>query len=196
MTRDPRGGQARMSSYAVFLRESNQLLSTVTDEFLEEKRFPIAVPHSRPRGTWGEWMKEITIPKEVLDSLVRRYDSTSWSATGGKSSTAANDDDARTVPAAGAWRRKPVLPQEPRDVSKEGGAMRGVCGAAAARSRPKSSGRARALRLRSESSLEYQRPGQVRVFRRISSVMTHKYGSLPWRNFVQTSCVALATQLI
>ena len=172
-----------MSSYAEFLRES-RILSTVTDEFLEEKKFPIAVPHSRPRGTWGEWMKEITLPKEVLNSLVRRYDSTSWSATGGKTCSAPNGDGAPNAPAAGAWQKKPVLPREPRDVAKEGGAMRGVCGAA--RSRPKSSGRARALRLRSENSLEYQRPGQVRVFHRISSLMTRNHGSLPFRNLRKT----------
>ena len=90
-----------------------------------------------------------------LDSIVRRYDSKSWSATGGRSSSAPSDNGVRTTPAAGAWRKKPALP---RDVSKEGGAMRGV-GGAATRARPKISGRARALRLRSE---EYQRPGEVR----------------------------------
>lgn len=145
-----------MSSYAEFLQEAKLL----TNDTQDEPVFPTRVPHSRPRGTWGQWMKEITIPQDALDSLVRRYDSKSWSATGGKSSNLPSNCT-RTVPAAGAWRKKPTLQpkqQGPREVSKEGGAMRGVCGGA---KRPKSSGRARALRLRAESLLDCQRPGEV-----------------------------------
>lgn len=165
-----------MSSYAEFLRESSKPL---TDDAQEEAVFPVTVPHSRPRGTWGQWMKEITIPQDALDSLVRRYDSKSWSATGGRSSNLPSDGSARTAPAAGAWLKKPTLQPdriEPRDVSKEGGAMRGVAGGA---KRPKSSGRARALRLRAESSLDYQRPGVVGL---------PSYGSLPCWNFTCTLC--------
>lgn len=149
-----------MSSYAEFLQEAKLL----TNDTQEEIKFPTRVPHSRPRGTWGQWMKQITIPQDALDSLVRRYDSNSWSATGGRSSSLPSDGCTRTVPAAGAWRKKPTLQPErkqqgPSDVSKEGGAMRGVSGA----KRPKSSGRARALRLRAESLLDCQRPGEVSI---------------------------------
>lgn len=164
-----------MSSYAEFLRESSRPLAS---DAQEETVFPVRVPHSRPRGTWGQWMKEITIPQDALDSLVRRYDSKSWSATGGRSTNLPSNSSARTAPAAGGWRSKPTLQpdrmQQGREVSKEGGAMRGVGNGA---KRPKSSGRARALRLRAESSLDYQRPGVVGL---------PSYGSLPCWNFTCT----------
>lgn len=168
-----------MSSYAEFLRESSRLLA---DDDQEEAVYPVTVPHSRPRGTWGQWMKEITIPQDALDSLVRRYDSKSWSATGGRSSNLPTNTSAGTAPAAGAWRKKPTLQPDrnqpgPRDVSKEGGAMRGVGGGA---KRPKSSGRARALRLRAENSLDYQRPGVVGLL---------SYGPLPCWNFTCPLCM-------
>ena len=149
-----------MSSYAEFLPEA-KLLSTITDHYDEEVTVPIVVPHSRRRGTWSEWMKEIKIPPDVLDSIVKRYaDSKSWSATGGRTSSAPSREDGASVAGAkvGAKQAKPTLPRP--DVAKGGGAaaMRGVHCA----NRPKLSGRARALRLRSESSQEGQTPGEVR----------------------------------
>ena len=146
-----------MSSYAEFLREAKEL-SAINDE---ERRFPVAVPHSRRRGTWTEWMKEVVIPPEVLDSLMRRYDSTSWSATGGRSSSVLKDGDTSSRPATGAWQRKPVVSQVDetrREEPKGGGATTSMHGVSGATTRPRSSGRARALRLRSESFLDEQRP--------------------------------------
>ena len=137
--------------------------ASVEEEDLRE--LSIAVPQSLPPGLWGDdSMKEVVIPSDTLDSIVRRYDSTSWSATGGKSS----DTGAGTKPpvAAASWHGSPTstgLTQ--RRGEKEGGAigsmdMRGVSGARLAR--PSVGSRARALMLRAGSSPEGQRPGEVR----------------------------------
>lgn len=173
-SRDPRGA---MSSYAEFLREAREM-SAIDDK---EQRFPVAVPHSRRRGTWTEWMKEVTVSPEVLDSLMKRYDSKSWSATGGRNISVPikhGDVSSSSRPAEGAWQMKPVLsqvevPQTRRGEPKEGGAtaMRGVSGA----TRPRTSGRARALRLRSKSFLDEQRPpSEVSYSMYVSSDVTQR----------------------
>lgn len=144
-----------MSSYAEFLTEANDL-STINDD--EEPRYPVAVPHSRRRGTWSEWMKEVVIPPDVLDSIVKRYDSTSWSATGGRSSSVSKDGGVCAKSSAAAWQKKPALSQVPRGETKGGGAraMRGVSGATRAYTR--TVGRAQSLRLRSMSFNDDRRP--------------------------------------
>ena len=178
-----------MSTYEEFLEES-KLLSGITDDSEDELEFRIAVPLSRPRGTCGEWMKEIVIQPEVLDSIVCRYDSTSWSATGGNSSSVISDVGKSTKPAATAWKRKPVTTTDrsappstmKRGMTKEGGAngsmldMRGVS-VGATRTRSVIGSRARALMLRAESSQDSQRLGEVRYHiidqhSTISSILT------------------------
>ena len=165
-----------MSSYVDFLEES-MVLSAAAENSHEERIYPHVVPHSRPRGTWGEWVKEVAIPTDVLDVIVQRYDSESWSATGGRSSSGASSDDGTGARSRG-MRSKPLATTRPAHASgaglggrgaglqvpKGGGAtqrttssaMRGVAGAGATRSQAMSSGRARALRLRSEGSLGCQ----------------------------------------
>ena len=165
-SRDPRGRQlAKMSSYKEFLEEA-RILSSTTAPSNEDIPIPITVPHSRPRGTWGQWMKEFTLPPDVLDSIVRRYDSKSWSATGGRSSARVPGEGSRVSSTSAALSWSSVAGS--RDgATKEGGAtttartMRGVS-TSGARRRPMTSGRARALLRHSETpQKEARRPGEV-----------------------------------
>lgn len=144
----------KMSSYGEFLEEA-KMLSTTEDLSHEEEFPPITVPHSRPRGTWGQWMKELTLPPEVLDFIVRRYDSKSWSATGGRSGDSASRSGGR----GSSTSRKSGSAAMP---TKEGGATSSMRGVARSRPRILSSGRARALLQRPETPQEARRrPGEV-----------------------------------
>ena len=139
-----------MSSYGEFLEEA-KILSTEADD---EEEFPITVPHSRPRGTWGQWMREFKLPPDALDSIVRRYDSKSWSATGGRSSDRASSTGPTRLSWSGVARG--------RDVTKEGGATASMRGVTRPFRSTTSSGRARALLLRPGTPQEeVRRPGEV-----------------------------------
>lgn len=143
---------AEMSSYAEFLGEAWHLSAT-QERVSEEEPYPVAVPHSRGRGEWAQWVREAVIPQNVLDVIMKRYGSESWSANAWRRTRV---DGGRS--SAAPWRRPP---EQPRPVAKEGGAkqvpMRGVgCG-----SRPRSSGRAWALKMHLEGLQESRRPGQV-----------------------------------
>ena len=157
-----------MSSYVEFLEEAKALSAP------QAERYPVAVPHSRPRGTWASWAREITIPDHVLDLIVQRYDSKSWTATGGRergASGVTGGSKSSEPPRSGATLSSQDDTQRKLysrvAAGKEGGAtelMRGVCRprvSGPSDARPRNSGRARALRLRSESVLESASPGRV-----------------------------------
>ena len=171
-TRDPRGvvirSVAEMSSYAEFLDEAWHLSAPTRKRMTEEECYPVAVPHSRGRGEWAQWVREAVIPQNVLDIILKRYGSESWSANAGKRTRVSGGRSS-----AGPWRRPP---EQPRPVAKVGGAkqhpMRGVgCG-----SRPKSSGRAWALKMHSESLQGGRKPGQVSLTLHARDIM---HGPLP-----------------
>lgn len=172
--RDPRGVVGRlvteMSSYAEFLDEAWRL-STTREHMSEEEPYPVAVPHSRGRGEWAQWVREAVIPQHVLDIISKRYGSESWSANAGKRTRFGGG---RSSP--GPWRRPP---EHPQPVAKVGGAkqypMRGV-GCGSRDSRPRSSGRAWALRMHSEGLQERRTPGQVSLTLHDHDIM---HGSLP-----------------
>ena len=164
-----------MSSYVEFLEEAKALSSP------QAEHYPVAVPHSRPRGTWANWAREITIPDHVLDLIVQRYDSKSWTAAGGRESGASGvtgGSKSSELPCSAALssqddtQRK--LYSRAASGEKEGGAtelMRGVCrprvSGLSEDARPRNSGRARALRLRSERVLESASPGRVDLLQHI-----------------------------
>ena len=158
------GKEDKMSSYREFLEEA-KMLTTVTDSPEEEIQIPITVPHSRPRGTWGQWMKEFTIPPDVLDLIVRRYDSKSWSATGGRinESVSRSGEGASSNITVPSWSSVTADPRAGDDHgSKEGGATSSMRGVTRSRPRILSSGRARALLQRPETPQESsRRPGEV-----------------------------------
>ena len=158
------GKEDNMSSYREFLEEA-KMLTTVTDSPEEEIQIPITVPHSRPRGTWGQWMKEFTIPPDVLDLIVRRYDSKSWSATGGRisESVSRSGEGASSNITVPSWSSVTAGPRARDDHgSKEGGATSSMRGVTRSRPRSLSSGRARALLQRPETPQESsRRPGEV-----------------------------------
>ena len=149
-----------MSSYGEFLEEA-KILTTTTESLDEDLSIPITVPHSRPRGTWGQWMKEFTIPPDVLDLIVRRYDSKSWSATGGRSRESApkSGEKASSSSKPLSWSN---VAAGPSAATKEGGATSAMRGVTCSRPRSLSSGRARALLQRPETPQESpRRPGEV-----------------------------------
>ena len=151
-----------------FQIESEMLTTSKENE--EKIVFPVTVPHSRPRGTWGQWMNEFKLPPRVLDSVVRRYDSKSWSATGGQSGGSRGRGSSAGVPCSPP-RWSSVASRTTRNgtgAMKEGGATTGSAtamrGVSARSRRPPTSGRARALLLRPGTPQgEARRPGEVSV---------------------------------
>ena len=142
-----------MSSYSEFLREA-WLLSASKQHLSSPQPYPVAVPHSRGRGQWAQWMREIVIPQDVLDKLVNRCKVRDSSAIASRSQPA------------------PLGPASAKEqaVVEVGGAkqlpLRGVRDSVSTPVElpvPRSSGRARALRLRREGQgvQEGRRPGQV-----------------------------------
>ena len=148
-----------MSSYAEFLREAS-LLSASKEHPSSPQSYPVAVPHSRGRGQWAQWMREIVIPQDVLDKLVKRCEVRGSSAIA--SSIAKGQRSVGPRPAPATTKEQAVV--------KVGGAkqlpLRGVRDSGSTPVEvpvPRSSGRARALRLRKEGQgmQEGRRPGQV-----------------------------------